>query len=50
MNAPLSGSALIEQYARKISTRSSDAGVKDGEKVLEACQNRPWWHREKARG
>jgi len=30
-------------YKHKITTRSSDQGVQEGEKILEARQTKPWW-------
>jgi len=30
-------------YRHKVSTRSSDQGVQEGEKVLASCVSKPWW-------
>jgi len=33
----------VGSYRHKISTRSSDQGVQEGEIVLASCQRVPWW-------
>ena len=49
MNAPAPPAAVAipgdpaAAWKHKVSSRSTDQGVREGEKVLASCVSKPWW-------